>query len=567
MSRNPASILALLSLATLNAAPRHAIAQSAIPIQHVIIIMQENRSFDSYFGTYPGANGIPAGVCVPLNREQPAAGCVAPFHDPHEFNAGGTHGAFAAQYDLDNGIQYAKMDGFVAAQTIGITGNDCVQNPDLPQCAGIGRGALSHDAMGYHDYHEISSYWTYASNFVLQDELFSSSRSWSLPAHLYLSSGWSAMCGNQYSTMTCEAASNLPQPTATTVFPWVSYFELLDANGISWKYYLGQGTEPDCVDGNMICPPVAQNSGVPSIWNPAPSFTYVQARGPSYLAAHVPNANQFLADIQAGTLPQVSWIIPSGEYSEHPPAGITMGMEYVTSLVNAVMQSPYWQNTAIFITWDDWGGFYDHVPPPNVDENTSSTPIQGFGLRVPGLMISAWAKRGFVDHAILSHDSYMTLIEDLFMRGQRLNPATLGNPDTRGPGRDSLTQVSRLWGAVAPMGNLLDEFDFSLPSPRGNLVLKTTIPSNITASCNANAQMLCQSETVTITWNPVPPQPGNPTYTYGVRRDDQLLRQCSGTALSCTDTPGSGPHLYRAFSIAPDGAASPASAAAEADEP
>ena len=118
---------------------------------------------------------------------------------------------------------------------------------------------------------------------------------------------------------------------------------MLDQHQVGWKYYLSSGDEPDCEDGDMTCAPHVQTPAVPSIWNPVPFFSYVKDQGPEYLAEHVPDVDQFLADIKNNQLPAVSWIIPSGVYSEHPPSGITIGMEYVTSLVNAVMSSQYWE--------------------------------------------------------------------------------------------------------------------------------------------------------------------------------------------------------------------------------
>jgi phospholipase C len=125
-----------------------------------------------------------------------------------------------------------------------------------------------------------------------------------------------------------------------------------------------------------------------------------------------------------GTLPAVSWINPTGAVSEHPPALVSTGQAYVTGLINAVMSGPDWDSTAIFLSWDDWGGFYDHVTPPTVDEN-------GYGLRVPGIVIRPYAKQGNVDHQTLSHDAYAKFIEDDFLHGQRLDPATDGRPDPR----------------------------------------------------------------------------------------------------------------------------------------
>src|SRR6266516_7271644 len=142
--------------------------------------MQENRSFDEYFGTYPGADGIPAGVCVP---DSASGGCVKPFHDPANLNRGGPHSAANATADIDGG----KMDGFVAQAEFGRKG---CRNPSNPRCGG-GRAT---DVMGYKTAQDIPNYWAYAKNFVLQDHMFESARSWSLPSHLLMVSGWSAQC-------------------------------------------------------------------------------------------------------------------------------------------------------------------------------------------------------------------------------------------------------------------------------------------------------------------------------------------------------------------------------------
>jgi len=108
----------------------------------------------------------------------------------------------------------------------------------------------------------------------------------------------------------------------------------------------------------------------------------------------------------------VSWVVPNHTVSEHPPARVSAGQAYVTSVINAVMQGPDWNSTAIFLAWDDWGGFYDHVVPPRVDEN-------GYGLRVPGMVISPYARQGFIDHRTLSFDAYVKFIEDDFLGGHR----------------------------------------------------------------------------------------------------------------------------------------------------
>jgi phospholipase C len=155
-------------------------------IQHVVMIMQENRSFDHYFGTYPGADGFPRdgsgriSVCIPNAQTH---GCDAPYHDPTVANGGGPHGAVDSPADVDGG----KMDGFVVqAQK---AEHDCAVVTD-PSC----RNSVKTDVMGYHDAREIPNYWSYAQHFVLQDHMFEPNASWSLPAHLFLVSEWSARC-------------------------------------------------------------------------------------------------------------------------------------------------------------------------------------------------------------------------------------------------------------------------------------------------------------------------------------------------------------------------------------
>ena len=134
----------------------------------------------------------------------------------------------------------------------------------------------------------------------------------------------------------------------------------------------------------------------------------------------------FMARARAGTLPQVSWILPDGRDSEHPPALVSTGQAYVTRIINAVMRSGDWKSSAIFLAWDDWGGFYDHMNPDRVQVDP-----RGYGIRVPALVISPYARRGVIDHQTLSSDAYLKFIEDDFLGGARLNPATDGRPDSR----------------------------------------------------------------------------------------------------------------------------------------
>lgn len=539
------------------------------PIKHVIIIMQENRSFDQYFGTFPGADGIPAGTCVPLDPAKPQGGCVSPFHSELDVNAGGPHDATDAQNDIDDGYTQGRMDGFVASQTeaINSANNHCAKDPNNPACTGSILGGLLHDSVSYHTDAEIPNYWAYANTYVLQDHMFESERSWSLPSHLGLTSLWSATCTNNKVAATCTTSPDPEKPSATTVYPWANLFQFLDAGNVDWKYYLGQGLEPDCQDGEMTCAPQVQTKKVPSIWNPAPFYGYVQQQGAAYLTDHVVDLERFVRDVQTGHLATVSWIVPAGPYSEHPPSGVTMGMEYVTSMVNAVMVSPYWNSTAIFLVWDDWGGFYDHVVPPIVDRNNGATPIQGYGLRVPAMLISPWATPHVIDHAVYSFDAYATLIEDLFLHGKRLSPAALGNPDSRPTQRDAVKTAYTIAGAKVPIGDLRDEFDFT-QVPQPPLILPTHIPTGIAADCQpVRKTQICTTPTVKITWNPVAGLRVPGPFIYHVLRDGVDVPQCTGPAATCTDTPGTGVHLYRAYSIPASGASSPLSAAAEVHEP
>ncbi|MDQ3893175.1 MAG: alkaline phosphatase family protein [Actinomycetota bacterium] len=417
-------------------------------IKHVIVIMQENRSFDSYFGTYPGADGIPMrhgvpAVCVP----DPARHrCVRPFHDPRDRNSGGPHGAGNAARDVDGG----RMDGFVAQLE---RGRRACRDWENPLCT----PRRPPDVMGYHDEREIPNYWAYARHYVLQDHMFEPNASWSLPAHLFLVSEWSARCTSS-DPGSCTNALQDPARPPDSRYPrrkrpdyaWTDLTYLLHKRHVSWRYYLFKGTEPDCEDDAAFCKPVRQAPETPGIWNPLPYFDTVKHDGE---VKNVVSLRNYYVAARRGNLPAVSWIIPNGAVSEHPPGRVSAGERYVTRLVNAAMRGPEWRSTAIFLAWDDWGGFYDHVVPPRVDAN-------GYGLRVPGLVISPYAKRGFVDHQTLSFDAYVKFIEDDFLGGSRLDPRTDGRPDPRPAVRE-----------LAPeLGNLVKDFDFD-QRPRRPLVL------------------------------------------------------------------------------------------------
>jgi phospholipase C len=489
-------------------------------IRHVVMIVQENRSFDSYFGTYPGADGIPVKdgkfiVCLP----DPAHGtCDPPFHDPSLVNGGGPHGLGASEDDIDGG----RMDGFVRESETG-GGRGCGGFSGV--CSPYSRS----DVMGYHDAREIPNYWKYAENFALDDHMFEPDASWSLPAHLFEVSLWSARCSRQGDPSSCvnddelggyqtqqiigvgaigrraarrmrrflrvagrrlracsqpaggasaaqpdvrrsasvraararcrrqvraqlaqQRAQLASQVSTTYNYAWTDITYLLHQHGVSWGYFVTPGGEPDCEGGNANCTGAPLSVGTPDIWNPLPSFTDVQQDGQ---LGDIQNTSRFLTDADAGALPAVSWVVPDQPHSDHPPANIATAQAYVTNLINTVMRGPDWSSTAIFLIWDDWGGFYDHVVPPHVDEN-------GYGIRVPSLVISPYARRGFVDHQTLSFDAIIKFIEDDFLNGQRLDPRTDGRPDPRPDIREVANQL----------GDVSADFDFN-QSPLSPLIL------------------------------------------------------------------------------------------------
>jgi phospholipase C len=233
-------------------------------------------------------------------------------------------------------------------------------------------------------------------------------------------------------------------------YAWTDLTYLLHKAGVSWRYYVMGGDEPDCRDDGADCAPRRQRARTPGIWNPLPFFDTVKQDGE---LRNVTDLGNFYADAKNGTLPSVAWLTPANRYSEHPPAAVSAGQAYVTGVINAIARGPDWPSTAIFVSWDDWGGFYDHVAPPQVDAD-------GYGLRVPGLLISPYARRGYIDHQTLSFDAYVKFIEDDFLSSARLDPARDGRPDPRPGVREN----------VPALGDLRNDFNFA-QAPRAPEIL------------------------------------------------------------------------------------------------
>src|SRR5215211_5838652 len=245
--------------------PASAEAEGIFKLDHLIFLVMENRSFDHYFGTYPGAVGIPMKdgkplACVP---DPDTHTCVFPYHDPSLVNDGGPHGQTHNALDVNHG----KMNGFLRTYRAAkpfckrFGGESCDNVPAGPN----GQPSV----MGYHDRREIPNYWAYADQFVLQDHLFSAGDSWTLPAHLFLVSAWSARCTDPYDPMSCHSNMRLKngvriQGEGKPVYAWTDITHLLHRQGVSWRYYVDPNT---CLDA---CHRPARHDGTVLPQNPLP---------------------------------------------------------------------------------------------------------------------------------------------------------------------------------------------------------------------------------------------------------------------------------------------------------
>ena len=418
-------------------------------IDNMVFIIMENRSFDHYFGTYPGADGLPKKVCVPDPEYNDR--CSTPYEATSLIANGGPHGNPHSIMSINKG----KMDGFIRAAALG-GDSFCLLYRDNDECADSFGPQGQPDVMSYYTREQIPNYWTYADEFVLQDRFFASVDSWTLPAHMFIVSGWAARCKTD-NPMSCEndsvqaAGGQKWHPRKAPPYAWTDMTYLLHEAGVSWKYYNAPGT---C----NIAPcenPGNHNIGTPKAMNPLPGFVTVQE---NEQIGNIQTHAALMRDIEEGTLPSVSWVAPGRGFSDHPGSGepVTAAQEFVTEVVNAIGQGPQWERTAIFLYWDDWGGFYDHVEPPKIDQN-------GYGIRVPSLIISPYAKKGYIDHQTLSSDAYLQLIEDRFLDGQRLDPKSMSRPDPRPTVRED----------VKLLGDVTKAFDFE-QEPREPVILDPT---------------------------------------------------------------------------------------------
>ncbi len=359
------------------------------PIQHVIVILKENHTFDTYFGQFPGADGAKTVRINGVDQPPPQAPDRPSRDITHSFNA--AHTAY------DSG----KMDGFERVPGAVVNGF----------------------AQTFAQFREetLPGYWTYAKEFALFDRYFTSLMGPSAPNHFYVvaASSGSAITNPQGDNF--QPSCSVPSATIEILTPSGSTTRqaacldmptvpnLLAQKGISWKGYgyWAMGSLHRIYD------------------DPA-------------MRANLVSEGGFIQDIQARTLPTVSWLV--GARDEHPIKSVCDGENWTIEQVNAIMNSPYWNSSLIIVTWDDWGGWYDHVAPPQLDQF-------GLGFRVPALVISPYAKKGYIGHRQTEHSSIPKTIETLF-------------------GLPSLTDRDR------NANDLLDALDFSQPS-RSPLPLKT----------------------------------------------------------------------------------------------
>ena len=387
---------------------------AGFPIDHVVVIVKENHTFDNYFGSFPGAEGTSTFV-----RSDGGVGTCghAPLSTTRDLN----HGHGAGLTDWNGGA----MNGWDLVQGSSVNGDD----------------------LAYAQYREsdIPNYWAYARTYTLADHFFSGMIGPSFPGHtmvLAAQAGWalgnpdttSAYWGCDQPASTRVTVQDQASCTDQRVFPCFQFSGVPDMlpAGVSWKFY---GT-------NFYL--------LPEVWSMFDALQYTRY-GPGW--SRVVNASTFDEDVATGRLPNVSWLVDQDLDDEHPKIGnVCAGENWTVGHINKLMQSPYWKTTAILFTMDDFGGWYDHVPPPQ-QYGCSATEPYGLGFRLPLIVISPYARKGFVFKEVAEHASIPKFIERIFATQHLLSDFEPG-------ARDGVAN------------DLMGAFDFSQP-PQPPLVLQT----------------------------------------------------------------------------------------------
>jgi phospholipase C len=341
------------------------------PIKHFVTVMQENHTYDNYFGTYPHGDGFPRHVCMPLDPQDPHHGCVRPFHlgSNRVVPADPAHSTATARQQFNHG----RMNGFVRAL-------DRV-NQD---------GRL---AMGYRNGRDLPYYWNLAGQYVLYDRFFSSAMGDNFVNHLFWVTGGSG--GEPAVPRGAELGHALPTDGRRRL---TTIFDRLNAAGVSWKFYV-QNYNPKLTFRTFRRYPATRASQVVRV----PLLSMPRYLRNPELRSHIVPLDQYYDDLVNNKLPAVSYIVPAGP-TEHPPSSVGSGQAFIRSLINSLIESPEWKSSAFLLSYDEWGGWYDHVKPPQVDQ-------YGYGFRVPALLVSPYAKRGFIDSTQLDYTSILRFIE------------------------------------------------------------------------------------------------------------------------------------------------------------
>jgi len=352
--------LVLPASGTLYVAAAQSENEPTTPIEHFIVVMQQNHTFDNYFGTYPGANGIPNEVCMPVTLEEPAKECIIPYEITTEPISDLSHSdtTFQAQY------QNGKMNGFVDAL------NKINQN-----------GSLS---MGHYDDTDLPFYWNLADQYVLFDNYFSSAHTGSITNRMFSVSG---RPGSEFNRIPEAGFGDIP-----------TIFDSLQERGISWKFYIKD------YDPNLNFRTLGDVDYLPPQVQWVPLLSFDRFLDNPELSSRIVDLDEYYTDLANNTLPAVSYVLLLGA-TEHPISDVSLGEQAMRPMLHTLMQSESWKNSAFFITYDDWGGWYDHVEPPQIDD-------RGYGFRVPALLVSPYARMGFIDHTLLDHTSILKFIEE-----------------------------------------------------------------------------------------------------------------------------------------------------------
>ncbi|HYL99357.1 MAG TPA: alkaline phosphatase family protein [Blastocatellia bacterium] len=376
------------------AAQRSPKAGAASKVKHIIFLIKENRTFDNYFGTYSGANGTTKAV--------DSRGRIVPLKHQLDQIPDIDHSSEGARDAYDAG----KMDRFELLHHRSPGRRQGNRQPPVGQpSADQESETYANNSLTQFYQSDIPNYWTYAQEFVLGDNMFSSLMGPSFPNHLYTiaaqsggsvdnpvtdrnigtlsmaTRGWGCDIPNQKVKIRTSGSVKFDD----ACFDFTTLADELDAKHLSWRYY---------------APP----SGKPGyIWSAFDAINHIR-NGTDW--NNVVPTERFIEDAAAGRLPAVAWIVTPAMVSEHAPASVCVGENWTVSVLNALMKSPEWQSSAVFLTWDDFGGFYDHVPPQQIDG-------YGLGFRVPLLIISPYAKKGYIDHTLYEFSSMLRFAEDV----------------------------------------------------------------------------------------------------------------------------------------------------------